>query len=76
MRKFTTVIITSNNAKIRTGASSAYTEILGSNVRKWDTKYHSSQYKNGYYYIDKIGGWVSKADVIVLMPFLRYVGEK
>lgn len=63
MGNFTTVRITSNSAKIRTGAGDKYSELLGAYVRRWDTKYHTSDYKNGYYYIGKIGGWVSEADV-------------
>ena len=63
MGNFTTVTITSNSAKIRTGAGLNYSELLGVSVRKWDTKYSTSDYKNGYYYIDNIGGWVSEADV-------------
>lgn len=63
MGNFTTVTITNDTAKIRTGAGEGYSELLGANVRRWDTKYRTSDYKNGYYYIEKIGGWVSEADV-------------
>lgn len=35
MGNFTTVRITSNSAKIRTGAGDKYSELLGADVRRW-----------------------------------------
>ena len=65
MKQLKNVTITNENAVIRTGAGSNFKELAGVYITE-NNKYTPSEYKNGYYFLNELGGWISENDISVI----------
>lgn len=60
------IMITGNKLKVKTGPSPNYNDVLGVYFTEGDTKYIATDYVNGYYFVEKLGGWISEEYLTVI----------
>lgn len=60
------IMITGSDLKVKTGPSPTYHDVLGVYFTEGNAKYTSTDYKNGYYFVEKLGGWISEEYITVV----------